>query len=115
MRLHWDSASNSVGSPCFEQKGAKDAGAAKDAGPIVPKPVEKKAEDKAAERAPLPAAQASQDARSRDGLGLPDLADAAYYLCLLHGRHPGVIDHAATRSVDNAARRWLIGVCGVIG
>ena len=53
-------------------------------------------------------AQASQDARSRDGLGLPDLADAAYYLCLLHGRHPGVIDHAATRSVDNAARRWLI-------
>lgn len=53
-------------------------------------------------------AQASQDARSRDGLGLPDLADAAYYLCLLHGRHPGVINHAATRSVDNAARRWLI-------
>ncbi|PZQ94408.1 MAG: hypothetical protein DI533_22300 [Cereibacter sphaeroides] len=45
----------------------------------------------------------------REGmLSLPDLADAAYYLCLLHGRHPGVIDHAATRSADNAARRWLI-------
>jgi hypothetical protein len=37
-----------------------------------------------------------------------DLADAAYYLCMLHGRHPGVIDHAATRSADNAARQWLI-------
>ena len=41
-------------------------------------------------------------------LSLGDLADAAYYLCLLHGRHPGVIDHAATRSADNAARTWLI-------
>jgi len=41
-------------------------------------------------------------------LSLSDLADAAYYLCLLHGRHPGVIDHAATRSADNAAREWLI-------
>ena len=41
-------------------------------------------------------------------MSLPDLADAAYYLCLLHGRHPGVIDHAATRSADNAARNWLI-------
>lgn len=41
-------------------------------------------------------------------LSLPDLADAAYYLCLLHGRHPGVIDHAATRSADNGARAWLI-------
>lgn len=41
-------------------------------------------------------------------LSLPDLADAAYYLCMLHGRHPGVIDYAATRSTDNAARGWLI-------
>ena len=41
-------------------------------------------------------------------LSLGDLADAAYYLCLLHGRHPGVIDHAANRSADNAARAWLI-------
>ncbi|MDO7833784.1 hypothetical protein Q4610_01880 [Sphingobium sp. HBC34] len=46
---------------------------------------------------------------SRDALlSLADLADAAYYLCMLHGRHPGVIDHAATRSADNAARQWLI-------
>ncbi|HUD93827.1 DUF6975 family protein [Sphingobium sp.] len=41
-------------------------------------------------------------------LPLPDLADAATYVSLLHGRHPGVIDYAATRSTDNAARRWLI-------
>ncbi|WP_340264154.1 DUF6975 family protein [Sphingobium mellinum] len=41
-------------------------------------------------------------------LTLPDLADAAHYLCVLHGRHPGVVDHAATRSADNAARDWLV-------
>lgn len=39
---------------------------------------------------------------------LANLADAAHYLCMLHGRHPGVIDHAATRSADNAARAWLL-------
>ncbi|NWK98161.1 hypothetical protein DM806_21345 [Sphingobium lactosutens] len=45
----------------------------------------------------------------REGqLPLSDLADAASYISLLHGRHPGVIDYAATRSTDNAARRWLI-------
>ncbi|BAV63967.1 hypothetical protein SCLO_1009270 [Sphingobium cloacae] len=53
--------------------------------------------------------QAAGDQGMRDALlSLSDLADAAYYLCLLHGRHPGVIDHAATRSADNAARQWLI-------
>lgn len=41
-------------------------------------------------------------------LSLPNLADAAHYLCILHGRHPGVIDHAATRTADNAARPWLL-------
>lgn len=42
---------------------------------------------------------------------LASLADAAHYLCLLHGRFPGVIDHAATRSTDNAARQWLLHAC----
>ncbi len=37
-----------------------------------------------------------------------NLADAAHYLCILHGRHPGVIDHAANRIADNAARSWLL-------
>lgn len=42
---------------------------------------------------------------------LAALADAAHYLALLHGRFPGVIDHAANRCVDNAARLWLVQAC----
>ena len=38
----------------------------------------------------------------------PDIADIAHFLCVLHGRHPGVIDHAATKTADNAARDWLV-------
>lgn len=37
-----------------------------------------------------------------------DLADIAHFICVLHGRHPGVIDHAATKTADDAAREWLI-------
>ena len=37
-----------------------------------------------------------------------DIADIAHFLCILHGRHPGVIDNAATRIADDAAREWLI-------
>ncbi|MDZ7587671.1 MAG: hypothetical protein U5J78_00280 [Parasphingorhabdus sp.] len=36
-----------------------------------------------------------------------DLADIAHFLCLLHGRKPGVIDHAGARSMDESARLWL--------
>lgn len=36
-----------------------------------------------------------------------NLADAVHFLCTLHGRYPGVIDHAANRSVDPAARVWF--------
>ena len=35
------------------------------------------------------------------------LADVAHFLNVSHGRHPGVIDHAALRIVDAGARRWL--------
>lgn len=42
------------------------------------------------------------------GRPIAHLADAAHYLCLLHGRFPGVVDHAATRITDNAARKWLL-------
>ncbi len=31
-----------------------------------------------------------------------NLADAVHFLCLLHGRHPGVIDNAARKAVDGA-------------
>lgn len=37
----------------------------------------------------------------------PDLADLIHYLCVLHGRYPGLIDHAAGRVVEPGARAWL--------
>ena len=36
-----------------------------------------------------------------------NLADIIHFLCALHGRHPGIVDHAATRTVEPAARAWL--------
>ena len=38
---------------------------------------------------------------------LRNLADAVHFICLLHGRHPGVIDSAARKAVDPASRPWL--------
>lgn len=38
---------------------------------------------------------------------LRDLADAAHYLCLLHGRHPGVVDHALLHANQPAERGWI--------
>ena len=35
------------------------------------------------------------------------LADLLHYLCTLHGRYPGVIDHAAQRGAEPASRAWL--------
>ncbi len=40
-----------------------------------------------------------------------DLADAAHYLCLLHGRYPGLIDYAATRTADQHIGKWLAHAC----
>ena len=37
-----------------------------------------------------------------------NLADAVHYLGVLHGRYPGVVDHAATKTADGAARSWLL-------
>ncbi len=39
-----------------------------------------------------------------------NLADAAHFLCMLHGRHPGVADHAAQRIVQPVARAWIYRV-----
>lgn len=36
-----------------------------------------------------------------------NLADAAHYLCVLHGGQPGVIDHAALKVTEDVARQWL--------
>jgi hypothetical protein len=37
-----------------------------------------------------------------------DIADIAHFLTIIHGRHPGVIDHAATKIVEHSAREWLV-------
>lgn len=56
-----------------------------------------------------------------DGSARPDLrspykyarsalvADVAHFIHVSHGRHPGIVDHAAHKIVDDAARKWLIG------
>lgn len=36
-----------------------------------------------------------------------DLADAAHYICMLHGRHPGVIDHAVAHARLPLERHWI--------
>jgi hypothetical protein len=36
-----------------------------------------------------------------------NLADSIHFLCALHGRHPGVVDHAAWRTKDGEARNAL--------
>ena len=41
-------------------------------------------------------------------LNSPDLSDIAHFLCVLHGRYPGLIDHAARKIVDGAAREWIL-------
>lgn len=44
---------------------------------------------------------------SARGATTRDLADAIHLLCALHGRHPGVIDHAMTHGPSSAAESWL--------
>lgn len=39
---------------------------------------------------------------------LRDLADAVHALCMLHGRQPGVIEHAAGRNAQPLAQDWLL-------
>lgn len=47
------------------------------------------------------------DALTRGPDAARNRADAIHYLCALHGRHPGIVDHAAARTVDADARAWL--------
>jgi hypothetical protein len=37
-------------------------------------------------------------------------SDALHHLSMLHGRHPGVVDHAAARTLDAAARKALFSL-----
>ncbi|WP_066810515.1 DUF6975 family protein [Sphingomonas asaccharolytica] len=41
------------------------------------------------------------------GAATRDLADAIHLLCALHGRHPGVIDHAVGHGHSQTAQPWL--------
>jgi hypothetical protein len=36
------------------------------------------------------------------------LADIAHFMNISHGRHPGIVDYAAHKIVDDAARKWLV-------
>ncbi len=36
------------------------------------------------------------------------IADIAHFMCVSHGRHPGVIEHAATKILDDEARSWFV-------
>lgn len=36
------------------------------------------------------------------------IADIAHFINITHGRHPGVVDHAALKIVDDAARYWMV-------
>jgi hypothetical protein len=46
---------------------------------------------------------------------LRNLADAVHFLCMLHGRYPGIIDHAARKTVDKDARKWLAEAADAFG
>lgn len=37
-----------------------------------------------------------------------DLADATHFLCMLHGRHPGLIELACERAGESPAMEWLM-------
>lgn len=36
-----------------------------------------------------------------------DQADAVHALCMLHGRHPGAVDHALAHNSDSTTNAWL--------
>ncbi|MCM8729991.1 DUF6975 family protein [Hephaestia sp. GCM10023244] len=39
---------------------------------------------------------------------LRDVIDAVHAICMLHGRHPGVVDFALARDTDKSAEAWLV-------
>lgn len=49
------------------------------------------------------------DLRSVVKISRPALkADIAHFLNVTHGRHPGIVDHAATKIIEQEARDWLV-------
>jgi uncharacterized protein DUF6975 len=47
------------------------------------------------------------DSLFQGGDSARNLADLLHFLCILHGRYPGVVDHAASRVVEPEPRAWL--------
>jgi hypothetical protein len=43
------------------------------------------------------------------------VADIAHFMCIAHGRLPGVIDFAATKIVDDEARKWFVKAINAFG
>jgi hypothetical protein len=57
----------------------------------------------------LEKSHSAESLRSSVKLSRPALkADIAHFLNICFGRHPGIIDHAANKIVDQAARNWLL-------
>jgi len=52
------------------------------------------------------------DALLRGPHAARNLSDAVHFLCMLHGRHPGVVDHAANRCLEPETRAWFNGATG---
>jgi hypothetical protein len=40
-------------------------------------------------------------------VSMRDLADAVHYICMLHGRHPGAVDHALRHARTELERDWI--------
>jgi hypothetical protein len=49
----------------------------------------------------------TSDALLRGPDAARNLSDAVHFICTLHGRYPGVVDHAANRSAQPEARAWF--------
>lgn len=49
----------------------------------------------------------SDDAAFSGSEAARNLADAVHFLCILHGRHPGLVDHAADVTACPISQRWL--------
>lgn len=54
-------------------------------------------------------------ALDRDRLATANLADLVHNLCVLHGRHPGIIDLAAERAHRSPAAGWLDHAAAAFG
>jgi hypothetical protein len=60
-----------------------------------------------ADRGSAAHAWSRSDSLFQGGDSSRNLADLLHFLCILHGRYPGVVDHAAARVVEPAPRAWL--------